>query len=116
MAEKKVKFQGFVAVQFNKQEKKKIKETKLNDKQVVEFFVEAAELGYKVSVSFSDKGEFYTLTLYGNSFLNKNKGYAMSIRHKDLLVCIAGFLYLFDDTGMSEDWSERFDTQGNNDW
>lgn len=116
MAEKKVKFQGFVAVSFSKEEKSAIKEWKLNDQQTVEFFVEAAELGYKVSVSFSDKGEFYTVTLYGNSIHNLNKGYAMSIRHKDLLVCVAGFLYLFNDTSMSEDWSDRFDTQGDNDW
>lgn len=116
MAQKKVKFKGFVAVSFNKQEKEQVKQKELTDAQTVEFFTESAELGYKTSVSYSDRGEFYTVTLYGNSPDNKNAGYAMSIRHKDMLVCIAGFLYLFDDTGMDQDWSIRFDTQDDNDW
>ena len=116
MAQKKVKFQGFVSVNLNKEERTAVKEMVLTDGGTVEFFTQAAEMGYKVSVSFSDKGEFYTVTLYGNHSDNKNAGYAMSMRHKDMLVCIAAFYFLFSDTGMDESWEERFDTTDNNDW
>ncbi len=116
MAQKKVKFQGFVSVNLNKEERVAVKEMELTDGQIIEFWTHAAELGYKVSVSFSDKGEFYTVTLYGNHSENKNAGYAMSMRHKDMLVCIAAFYFLFADTSMGESWGERFDTDDNNDW
>lgn len=116
MTTKKVKFKEFVQVSFSKEEKAAIKEREISDAAFVEFFTAAAEQGYKISVSYATKQEFYTVTLYGNTFGESNAGYAMSIRHADAMVCVSAFLWLFEDTSMSEDWAERFDIQGDNDW
>lgn len=113
---KKVKWQGFVSVVLNKQEKKRAKDDKLTSDQAIKFILEASELGYKVSVAYEADHNFYTVTLYGNITDNPNAGYAMSIRHSDMLVCFAAYHYLFEEQGLELAWSERWDTANDTDW
>lgn len=116
VAKKKVKFQGFVSLIISKTEKAHIKENILSDGQVLEFIVNAAELGYKVSASFSQDGGFYTFTLYGNHADNPNAGYAASIRHRDLYTAVTAMSVVMGEEGTTADWTERFDVPGHNDW
>lgn len=116
MAKKKVKWLGFVSVTLNKQEKRRAKEKQVSDERIHKFIIEAAQLGYKLSVAYEADQNFFTVTLYGNIVDNPNAGYAMSIRHSDLLVCFSAFHYLFEETGLDADWSERWDTANAYDW
>ena len=113
---RKVKFQGFVSVSLTATEKKKIKSQPLTIEQAFQFIVDAAELGYKVSVSFNADKEFFTATLYGNHSDNPNAGYSMSLFHRDLVIAVSALEHVLGEEGMTSDWGERFDTVGDNDW
>lgn len=113
---KAVKFQGFVSIGLSKAEKKFIKENLLEWSGIHNFIVSACELGYKVSMTLSAEGEFYTVTLYGNHADNPNAGYAASIRHSDLLVAYSALAHVMREEGLTNDWKERFSIAGDDDW
>ena len=112
----KVKFQGFVNVYLNPQEKKQIKANLLDSEQILDFIQLAADEGYKFSLSFSDSGGFYSATLYGNEVSCGNPGYAMTIRHADVQTAVSGLAFVVGQDGWKSDWAERFTTAGDNDW
>lgn len=112
----KVTWQGFVNVYLNSQEKKQIKENLLSEDHAFIFIQTAAEVGYKFSLTYSEKGGFYSATLYGNTPGGANAGFAMSLRHADACTAISALSFAVGEDGWKSDWSERFTTVGSNDW
>lgn len=115
-ADKKVTWQGFVNVYLNRQEKEHIKKNVLSDSAAVEFISEAAENGYKFSVSYAAKAGYYTATLYGNTAGGANAGWAMSLRHADFLTALSALHHVVSQDGWKGDWAERFTTVDDTDW
>lgn len=112
----KVKFQGFVSLRLNAQEKKHVKANQLEPAQVFEFVHTAAFHGYKFSLSWSKEQDCYTATLYGNRWGAANAGYAMSIRHFDALIAITALSWVMDQNGWEADWSATFGDDGDLQW
>lgn len=115
-ADEKVQWQGFVNVYLTRQEKEHVKSNPLDYADAVQFLADAAEAGYKVSVSYTPKPGFFTVTLYGNVPGHVNAGWAMSLRHADLLVAVSAANHVAGEDGLNSDWSERFDTASGHDW
>ena len=114
--EMKVTWRGFVNVYLNPQEKDYVKNHILSDAQIVEFIGEAAENGYKYSATYSRHGNFFTVTLYGNTPGQPNAGYAMSLRHADFATAVSALSFVVGEEGWKNDWTERFTAVGDNDW
>lgn len=112
----KVKWQGFVNVYLTRTEKDYVKENPLDYAEALQFLGDAAEAGYKVSISYTDNPGFYTVTLYGNRSGGVNAGWAMSLRHADLLVAVSAINHVAGQDGLKSDWGERYDTATGHDW
>lgn len=112
----KVKFQGFVRVYLTKQEKAQISEEMLSEDEVLTFFDTMAMAGYKVSVSYSPSGGFFSVTLYGNHQDNPNAGWAMTLRHRDLLKAMSALAFSHDHKSIEGDWTGKEPTGDDNDW
>ena len=113
---KKAKWQGFVNVYLGVAEKKKVKDFTLTDAQLLDFMTDVTELGYKLSVTWSRKGEFFTVTCYGQYEDGPNAGVAMSLRHRSLEVAITALNHCLEEAGMASDWSERYTSVSGHDW
>lgn len=115
-ADEKVQWQGFVNVHLTRTEKDHVKQHALDADGAVQFIADATEAGYKVSWTYTEKPGFYTVTLYGNRPGHPNAGWAMSLRHADLLVALSALHHVAGEDGLNSDWSERFDTTNGHDW
>lgn len=113
----KVTWKGFINVHLTKSDKAVIRDNPLSDARIIDFITKRAQDGYKVSLSYSERGGFYTVTVYGNETTNINAGYALSIRHSDFGVAYTALNYVLDQCGDAESWEDHFGTAGNNlDW
>lgn len=112
----KVQWQGFVNVYLTRTEKDHVKRNPLPYPEALGFLADAAASGYKVSVSWSERPGFFTVTLYGNLPGHPNAGWAMSIRHADILTAVSALHHVAGQDGLKSDWGERFDTASGHDW
>lgn len=112
----KVKWQGFVNVYLTRTEKDYVKQNPLDYAAALQFLADAAEAGYKASISYSERPGFFTVTLYGNVPGGVNAGWAMSLRHADLLVAVSALHHVAGQDSLKSDWGERFDTASGHDW
>lgn len=115
-AVEKVSWKGFVNVYLNAADKKAIKHNLATPEEVMGLLEALSGDGYKVSVTYSEKGGFYTVTAYGNDPSCINAGWAMSLRHSDLVVAFSALRHVVEMEGVSGDWSERFTTVNDNNW
>lgn len=112
----KAKWQGFVNLRLNSQEKDTIKANPMKEEAGLEFLLNAATAGYKCSISYSIPEDIYTVSLTGQYQQKPNAGITMSLRHRELLVVIAALSWILREDGLSADWEERFEMAGNDDW
>lgn len=115
-AVEKVQWQGFVNVYLTREEKQLVKDNPLDYADACQFIADAAEAGYKISVTYTEKPGFFTVTLYGNQPGHPNAGWAMSLRHADLLTAVSALHHVAGEDGLNSDWGERFDTASGHDW
>lgn len=114
--DEKVLWQGFVNVYLTRQEKEYVKNNPLDYPDACQFIADAGEAGYKVSVTYTEKPGYFTVTLYGNRVGHPNAGWAMSLRHADFLVALSALHHVAGQDGLNSDWAERFDTASGHDW
>ena len=107
---------GFVNVYLTSAEKTDIKKNVLTDLGIVDFISNIAEAGYKFSITHTESGGFYSATLYGQWAGRPNAGYAMSLKHADLVVAITALSHCHLQADADGDWGDRFTTGSNNDW
>lgn len=112
----KAEWTGFINVYLTATEKKKIKTNPLPDMALVEFMNNVTETGYKLSITYAEKGGFHTATLYGQWQGMANAGYAMSCRHSDMVIALTALEHCYETAGENGSWAERFTTAGDNDW
>lgn len=112
----KVQWQGFVNVYLTKQEKSHVKDNPLDYADALQFLSDASQAGYKVSITWTEPPGFFTVTLYGNRPGHPNAGWAMSLRHSDLLTAISAVHHVAGEDGLNSDWADRFDTASGHDW
>ena len=98
------------------QEKKQIKKETFVDGWYLEFIQSLADAGYKFSLTYAERGGFYTATAYGQYEEGPNAGYAMSLKHRDLEVALTSLWWCLEEAGLKGDWSERFTTGSDLDW
>lgn len=79
-------WKGFYNYDMGKAEKAVIRDKCLSAEQLTDLLVQLGERGYKVSVSWSDEHEFYSVSATGKSEGCVNRGYTITGRHSDLLV------------------------------
>ena len=114
---KRVEWKGFINVYLRPNDKAAIKQNPIDDSGIIGLVEGLTNEGYKVSLTYSDRGSFYTATVYGNTAGHINAGYALSIRHSDYYVAFSALNYIFDNIGLGGGWEENYgSTQGNNDW
>lgn len=112
----KAKWIGHVNVTLSGEEKKAIKDNLLSEEECLQFLIDAATAGYKVSLSYSIPEDVHTATLTGVYQRKPNAGLSMSIRHRDCVVAITALKWCLEVSGVDESWEERFGFVGGSDW
>lgn len=95
----KVEFKGFLAVTLNKQEKQYVKDNPLDSSEITEFFRTASFYGYKISISWQQVQDCYTITAYGTRDGHDDAGYALSLRHRDFITAVTALHWCLDQAG-----------------
>ncbi len=113
---KKAKWQGFVNVYLNQQEKELIRSEELSDEEALVFLADMALTGYKVSLSYSPSGKFFTASLTGAYEGQPNAGFCMSLKHSSPNVAITALSHCVESAGKDGDWGDRYTLAGGNDW
>lgn len=113
---RKAKWLGFINVYLSKEEKASIKANLLSYPMAIDFLSGCAEDGYKVSMSHSERGKFFSVTLFGQYEGKPNAGFAMSLKHADMLTAITALEHCKAEAEPSGDWSDRFTSSAGNDW
>lgn len=113
---KKAKWEGFVNVRLNSQEKAAVKKTLLTAESISQFFQDAATAGYKVSLSYSIPEDVYTVSLTGQYQNKPNSGLTASIRHREFDTCITALWFAVSEDGYGIDWQERFGEVDHDNW
>lgn len=111
-----VEWKGFINAHIPKEHKKRAKEDTLKYEQYVQFLIDVGKAGYKVTTTFTNEGEFWTVSAYGNSPQCTNAGWSMSGRHSDILVAATVLYYLVHDCGWDTPWKEYYGDSNDNDW
>ena len=113
----KVKFRGFVNVYLRPEHKASIKENLPTAETVLQFLDTCATSDLKFSLSYSDKGGFYTATVYCTDFKSPNAGLSLSLRHSDISTAIGALIFVLDMVGITGSWEEEWGEVGSsNDW
>lgn len=112
----KPKWSGFVKVYLTPAEKKQIKAELMQEDHVLQFIDDMAKGGYKVSVSYSEAGNFYSVTAYGNTLDNVNAGWAMTLRHSDLQTAFTALAFSHEYKGIMGDWEGKYGEEGELNW
>jgi len=112
----KAKWKAFVTVRLNSQEKAAIKDMSLESGEFLQFFMDAATAGYKVSLSYSIPEDVYTVSLTGSYQEKPNAGLTASIRHRDFETALAAMIFATSEDGYGIDWEERFGEVDLDDW
>lgn len=110
------KWEGFVNVYLNPQEKRQIAENLLNPDECFQFFLDAATAGFKVSLSYSPPEGVHTVSLTGAYQGMPNAGKTMSIRHKEIEKAVSAVAWCMEQDGEMIDWEERFGNDSADDW
>jgi len=112
----KVKWQGFVNIYLTPQDKIAIKAELMQEEEVLHFLDQMACNGYKVSTSYSPSGGFFSVTLYGNHVENPNAGWAMTLRHSDLLTAYTALSFAHEHKSDLGDWVGKEESKDELDW
>lgn len=112
----KAKWQGFVNLKLNQQEKDAIKKNLLKEEECLAGLQELAEDGYKVSLSYSIPEDVHTVSATGSYLGRANAGITMSLRHRDFLVAASGLIWCHHEAGKNGEWTERFGGANADDW
>lgn len=112
----KAKWAGFVNVYLSPSEKKQVSENLLDVAGIFHTIQRIVDDDYKLSITYTDGGGFYTVTVYGQWSDRPNAGMAMSMRHSQLDVAMTALAWCLDECGPGGDWSDRFSTVDDHDW
>lgn len=110
------KFQGFVNVYLNRQEKEQIKSQDWDLATYLTVIEEFCHYGYKFTLSYSETGKFWSASLTGQWQEKPNGGVCMSLKHADMLVAIRALAWCLNEAGHSQDWGERYTQSEMHDW
>lgn len=112
----KAKWAGFIPVYLNPEEKREIKKALMSEDAVLTFLEDMCASGYKVSVSYSTRGSFYSVTAYGNESGHVNEGWAMTLRHSDLRTAFTALAFTNEHHGLLGDWEGKTEKKDELDW
>lgn len=112
----KVEFQGFLQIKLNKQEKQYVKDNLLGPDAIMALIMDAAFIGYKISVSHSPKLDTYFVTAYGNRVGHPDAGWALSIRHSDFVTGCTALRWCLDEAGKNGSLAEWLGNEDDDDW
>lgn len=112
----KAKWEGFVSVTLNSQEKKAVKDALLSEDECFQFISDASTDGYKVSLSYSIPEDVYTVALTGSYKERPNAGLTMSMRHRELLTAVSAIAWCYQEAGKDGSWEDRFGKTSQDDW
>jgi len=119
MAEKKkseqksASYKGFINVSLTKQRKEEITALLEHHSDVsenIEWFVDE---GYKLSITFTNDGNFYTSTAMQTKLASPHAGYCTSARHGDLSKCLYTLRFQIENVLSVEGWNSD---DGRHDW
>ena len=112
----KVEWKGFVNVYLNSADKAAIRANPISGEGVFRMVERLTEEGYKLSVTYSASGGFYTVTCYGSDPSKINAGYAMSLRHGDLSIALSSINHVMDEDSVGVSWADRFTKVDDHNW
>ena len=110
------KWVGFCNVYLSNEEKKQIKKEEFSPEWYFEFIQGLADAGYKVSVTYSELGKFYSASVTGQYQERPNAGVCMSLKHSDLSVALTALWWCLQQAGLNEDWNVTYGVTDSNDW
>lgn len=113
---KRAKWQGFVNVYLSGAEKQQIRKEVFGADWYFQFIETVTAAGYKLSVSYSEAGGFYSVTLTGQYEGRPNAGVAMSLKHSELDVAFTALWWCLEQAGLNGDWAERYTLSDGMDW
>lgn len=103
---RKAEFKGFAPDALSESSKEHVKNNLLTPEQVLDFIVNQAELGYKVSFSYSQEASFVAATCYGLWADMENGGVSLTARHSDLQVAVSTLRHLVYDVYDGGKWEQ----------
>lgn len=112
----KAKWRGFCSVYLNKQEKEQIKKEEFAEEWYFHFIQGLAEAGYKVTVSYSEVGNFYSASVTGQYEEKPNAGVCLSLKHRDLQVALTALWWCLEKAGLNEEWEVTYQVNDGLDW
>jgi len=112
----KAKWVGFCNVYLSKQEKEQIKKEEFTESWYFDFIQGLADAGYKLSVSYSELGKFYTASVTGQYQERPNAGVCMSLKHRELAVALTALWWCLEQAGLKEDWNVTYAVADGLDW
>lgn len=112
----KANWQGFVNVGMTMEEKKHVKANLLTEEAGLEFLMNVATDGYKCSMSYSIPEDVYTVSLTGQYQGRPNAGVTMSLRHREMIVCLSALSWCHQEAGVSGEWGERWEMKSSDNW
>lgn len=112
----KAKWGGFVNPRLTSQEKEAVKRKLLGYEDCMQFLLDAANDGYKVSIAYSIPEDVFTVSLTGVYNERPNPGLTMSMRHKEIEVAITALAWCQEQSGRNQGWTERFGGSDVTDW
>lgn len=112
----KAKWVGFCNVYLSSEEKKEIKGQEFTSDWYFEFIQGLADAGYKLSVSYSEAGNFYSCSVTGQYQERPNAGVCMSLKHRELETALKALWWCLEQAGLNEDWNVTYAVADSNDW
>jgi len=109
-------WKGFYNVYLTAADKKAIKQLDLEKQPPDRLVQELSENGYKVSVTYQPKQDYFTVTAYAHLADHVNAGYACSCRHADLATAIAGIWFTVAEKGDWGAWDVENENGGEYNW
>lgn len=110
-------WKGFVNFSLGNTDKKNVKKRADSLSALLYELYDVLEEGYEVKLSYDDKSSCASVMVIGKQCPEFNRGWAMSCRHSDLGIAIAGVLYQHSDlSGDSHEWPKPTDEGGEFNW
>ena len=113
----KPEWQGFINHSLGTTDKENIKGMVASGQADLLVVQELTEAGYSFKIQHDAYSGCVSVIMFGGADSGENAGWAMSCRHTDLNVAMAGILYQhFDLSGDNDVWPKPTDITSEHDW